>query len=87
MNIEVWNMIVAAAPAIAGVLAAVITAVMSIRKVVVAIAEFRQSTEVKDLCSKIDSLLEDNARLKKMVNKLTKEMRKVDIPEWLEGDK
>lgn len=76
-NSELWMAIVAMAPSIGGVIAAVITALLSIKKVATVIAEFRSSNELKELVSQLKVQSTENKQLKKMNEKLLAELTRI----------
>ena len=82
MNSEVWQLIVDMLPSIAAVLATVVSAVLAIRKVAVAINEFRQSNELERNNQKLDALLNDNKELQKMNEKLLVELTRIKPAGW-----
>lgn len=76
-NSELWMAIMAMAPSIGGVLAAVVTALLSIKKVATVIAEFRSSNEMKQLISELKTQSTENRQLKKMNEKLLAELTRI----------
>lgn len=82
MSSEIWYLIVSIAPSVAAIVATVAGAVMSLKKVVNVINEFRQSNELKETNDKIQKLLEDNKALKKMNEKLLVELTRIKPLGW-----
>ena len=82
MNSEVWQIIIDMLPSIGAVLATVISAVLAIRKVALAINEFRQSNELKRNTEKIEALLQDNEQLKQLNQKLLVELTRIKPAGW-----
>lgn len=84
---ELLNFLVQIAPAVAGVLATVFSAIMAISKVSAMIAEFKQSNELKQNNEAIHQLLLDNRQLKKMNEKLLVELTKIKPAGWTDDNK
>lgn len=82
MSSEIWYLIVSIAPSVAAVVATVAGAFLSLKKVVNAINEFRQSNELKETNDTIQKLLEDNKALKKMNEKLLVELTRIKPLGW-----
>ena len=82
MSSEIWYLIVSIAPSVAAVVATVAGAVLSLKKVVNVINEFRQSNELKKTNETIQKLLEDNKALKKMNEKLLVELTRIKPIGW-----
>lgn len=83
---EIMEILVAIAPAVAGVLASVVSVIMGIKKVSVTISEFRQSNELKENNRIINDLLQDNKQLKKMNERLLVELTKIKPKEWVDDE-
>lgn len=82
MNSEIWQLIVDMLPSVAAVLATVVSAVLAIRKVAVAINEFRQSNELKVNNDRLEELLKDNAKLQSMNERLLVELTRIKPAGW-----
>lgn len=82
MNSEIWKLVLDLMPSIAAVLATVVSAILAIRKVAVAISEFRQSNELKVNNERLEALLKDNAKLQAMNEKLLVELRRIRPVGW-----
>ena len=80
------EILVAIAPAVAGVLASVVSVIMGIKKVSTTISEFRQSNELKQNNAQIAELLQDNKQLKKMNEKLLVELTKIKPKGWVDDE-
>ena len=83
---ELMEILVAIAPAVAGVLASVVSVIMGIKKVSTTISEFRQSNELKQNNAQIAELLQDNKQLKKMNEKLLVELTKIKPKGWVDDE-
>lgn len=83
---ELMEILVAIAPAVAGVLASVVSVIMGIKKVSTTISEFRQSNELKKNNEQIAELLQDNKQLKKMNEKLLVELTKIKPKGWVDDE-
>ena len=84
---DLVNFLVQIAPAVAGVLATVFSALMAISKVSKMISEFKQSNELKQNNDTIHQLLLDNQQLKKMNEKLLVELTKIKPAGWTDDNK
>ena len=84
---DLVNFLVQIAPAVAGVLATVFSALMAISKVSKMISEFKQSNELKQNNDAIHQLLLDNQQLKKMNEKLLVELTKIKPAGWTDDNK
>lgn len=74
---DLWMTIVAMMPAIGGILGMVITVILSIKKIAVAIAELKNSNEIKELLDALKAEREENKQLRKMYSKLESELTRI----------
>ncbi len=81
---ELLEILVTIAPAVAGVLASVVSVIMGLKKITSTITEFRQSNELKKNNEQITALLQDNAQLKKMNEKLLVELTRIKPAGWVD---
>ena len=82
MSPEIINLVIAIAPSVAGIVGMIYTFVMAIRKVTSIVNDFKQSNELKKNNEQISALLQDNAQLKKMNEKLLVELTRVRPQGW-----
>lgn len=74
---DLWMTIMAMAPAIGGIIGMVITALLTIKKIAVAVTELKNSNEVRELLEALKAEREDNKQLKKMYAKLEMELTRI----------
>lgn len=74
---DLWMTIVSMAPAIGGIIGMVITAILSIRKIALAITELKNSNEIRELLNALKAEREENKQLRKMYAKLESELTRI----------
>ena len=74
---DVWMSIVAMLPAVGGIIGMVITALLTIRKVAIAITELKNSKELQALLAELKAEREENKQLRKMYEKLQVELTRI----------
>ena len=74
---DVWMSIVAMLPAVGGIIGMVITALLTIRKVAIAITELKNSKELAALLAELKAEREENKQLRKMYEKLQVELTRI----------
>ena len=76
-NGDIFTAIIAMAPSIGGIIGIVVTCILSIRKVAMMIADFKQSNELKELIATIKAQQAENKQLRKMNEKLLGELTRI----------
>ena len=82
MSSEIWQVILAAAPAVGSIIGMIVVALTSIKQVLTAINQFKSSDEYKKLLESLEAEKKENRALKKMHKELLSEMRRIKDKEW-----
>lgn len=77
MSNDLWQAILAAAPAVGSIIGMIVVALTSIKQVLTAINQFKSSDEYKKLLLSLEEEKKENRALKKMHKELLSEMRRI----------
>ena len=82
MSNDIWQAILAAAPAVGSIIGMIVVALTSIKQVLAAINQFKSSDEYKKLLESLEAEKRENKALKKMHKELLSELRRIKGKEW-----
>lgn len=85
MSSDIWQAILAAAPAVGSIIGMIVVALTSIKQVLTAINQFKSSDEYKKLLESLEAEKKENRALKKMHKELLSEMRRIKDKEWTDN--
>lgn len=82
MSSEIWQILLAAAPAVGSIIGMIVVALTSIKQVLNAINQFKGSEEYKKLLESLEAEKKENRALKKMHKEVLSELRRIKGKEW-----